>query len=123
MNLDGTTTASALPSTGVDSKFSVSGTVLTYVTTATYTGMSGGQYPWSDGTSVYGFTSSGVAKWALSGGAATQYTGAAVYPSYVVGVSQTSPWLALVSCNNVTASSDGIGVSTILTTVSYIPKF
>ena len=56
-------------------------------------------------------------------GVATQYTGAALYPSYVVGVSQTSPWLAVVSCSNENASSDGIGFSTILTTVSYIPKF
>jgi len=113
-------------SAGVYSKFSVSGTVLTYVTTVTYTGMVANSFPWTDGTSVYGYTSSGIAKWALAGGSATQYSGTSIgsaSTSFVVGVSQTSVWLAVVSCNNVTASSGGVSFSTIATTVTYIPKF
>ena len=109
------------------SKFSVSGATLTYVATVTYTGMSANQWPWSDGTSVYGFTSSGIAKWALAGGAATQYTGvtpqqAIAGQSYVVGVSQTSPWLAVVVVWVPTATST-TEISTVLETIIYIPKF
>ena len=39
------------------------------------------------------------------------------------GVSQTSPWLAVVQCINATATSGGIGFANILTVVTYIPKF
>jgi hypothetical protein len=114
---------------GVYSKFSVSGATLTYVSTVTYTGMSSGCVPWSDGTSVFGYTSSGIAKWALAGGSATQYSGTTIvtagnsFQMYVVGVSQVSPWLAVILIYSVQAFSGGVGYAIINTAVTFIPKF
>ncbi len=52
-------------------KYSVSGTVLTFVSQATFTSFA--KVPtWCDGTSVYQFDGVNINKWALAGGARTQ---------------------------------------------------
>lgn len=113
-------------SAGVYSKFSVSGYTLTYAATVTYAGMASGSQPWTDGTDVYAFNGSGLAKWPLAGGSATQYGGIAggnAGQAYAVGVSQSSPWLAVVAMTPAVASSGTTYAGFVLCTVTYVPKF
>ena len=102
-------------------KFSVSGATLTYVSTVNFAALNTAAGTYSDGTYLYGFNGTTLAKWALTGGSAiATYPGLQSPSGYVFALSAT-----LLGIMNLSQAMIGSSSPTAVTyvSVSSIPKF
>ena len=123
----------------VYSKYSVSGSTLTFVSNITFTNISATNQPWCDGTNIYGLNASGtvgISKWALTGGAASAtYSGAFNAGMMTCGatnfgfnnfgsvVGYNSNYLMFISPTVGANSADNGSTNFLNATPVFIPKF